>query len=77
MDADDVRVPKDLVLRDKLGAHLSGACGREVLAPGDDVHAKGLADARDRAPDVAEPEKAQRLSTKILANAALPSPAAQ
>src|SRR5580704_7180195 len=77
VDAEDIRLPKKLILRDQHGSCRSRALGGEVLAPGDDGHAEGLADLSNRTSDVTEPEQSECPSTEILSDEALPSATAQ
>src|ERR1700722_11467618 len=46
MNGDDIRFLEQLVLRDECGADFGRALGREILAPGDHLHAEGIADPR-------------------------------
>src|SRR4029077_16898214 len=54
VDGQDVRLPKQLVLRHHRGAHPRGCFRHQVLAPGDDLHAECEPDARDLAADIPE-----------------------
>ena len=75
MDADDVRAAEQLVLVDALGAPLLGALGRQVLAPGDRLHADGGADLGDLGAEIAEPDDAERAPVEIEADGGLPAAA--
>ena len=61
------------LLRHQHGACRFGALGREVLAPGDEIHVKGFADPCDGAPDVTKAEQAEHLTAEIVADETLPS----
>src|ERR1700687_4375841 len=55
MDRDDIRLLEQLVPRDECGAHFSRALGREILAPGDHLHAEGVADLCPAPPTLPRP----------------------
>ena len=73
MDGDNIRLPEQLVLRDQLGADFSRALGGEILAPGDHLHAEGVADPRYRAADVAETHNSERPADHVITDRLLPS----
>ena len=75
MDGDHVGAAEQLVLVDVLGALRLGALGREVLAPGDHLHADGGADARHPAAEVAEAQDAERAAVEVEADRGLPAAA--
>src|ERR1700733_1938876 len=77
MNGEDIRLSEQLVLCDQRGAHFSRALGREILAPGDHFHSKGVADLRHRTADVAETKHTERPSGYVITNRLLPSAAAQ
>src|SRR6516164_6765508 len=77
MDADEIRLSEEFVLRYKQSSRCRRALGGEVLAPGDDGHAEGFADLRHCASNVAEAEQSQCPTTEIIADEALPSTASQ
>src|SRR5581483_825460 len=60
---------------DPLGAPLPGALGREVLAPGNHLHADGGADLADLRAEIAEADDAERLAVEIGAHRGLPAAA--
>src|SRR5262245_35257925 len=62
VDRQEVGVPEQVVLRDVFDTDLLAALGREILAPGDALHAERLADAGRPRAELAEAEKAQRLA---------------
>src|SRR5271166_3099790 len=68
---------EQLVLRDERGADFSRALGREILAPGDHLHAEGGADPRYGAADVAETQDTERPPGHVITHRLLPSAAAQ
>ena len=45
---------------------------REVLAPGQDLHAECLGDPRDPGAELAEPDHAQRLALEVVPDGGLP-----
>ena len=77
MDGEDVRLPEEIFFRDVGGARGQRLLLRQVLAPGDDAHAEGEADAGDLRADIAEAEHAQGLAAQIGADGALPAARAQ
>src|SRR3546814_440526 len=60
--------------RAALGGRLLGG---QVLAPGDRVHAEGLAIAGDQAAEAAEPDDAERRAVEVAAEADLPAAVAE
>jgi hypothetical protein len=76
MDRDDIGHPEQLVLRDERGADFSPPLGREILAPGDDLHPESVADLRHRTADVAETQEPERPPGHVIADRPLPSAAA-
>src|SRR5258707_8874374 len=77
MDGDDLRLLKQFVLRDKYGTDFSRAPGCEILAPGDHLHAEGVADPCHRTADVAETQDTERPPGHVITHRLLPSAAAQ
>src|ERR1700722_7985640 len=73
VNADDIGLPKKLVLRKQTDSYGCGTIGGEVLAPGDDRHAEGFADAGNCTSDVTKAEHAECAPAQILADEALPS----
>ena len=65
-------VAEQIVLRDVFDADLLAALGREVLAPGDHLHAERLADAGRARAELAEAEQAERLALDVDAERDLP-----
>jgi hypothetical protein len=59
VNVDDISLPKELVLRSQLGSCRRGTIGGEVLAPGDDRHAEGFADAGNCTSNVTKAEHAE------------------
>src|SRR4029077_1719069 len=77
MDGDDIRLLEQLVLRDECGTHFSRALGREILAPGNHIHAECLADLCHRTADVAETQDTERPPSHVITDRLLPSASAQ
>ena len=77
MDGDHIRLLEQLVPRDERGAHFSRALGRKILAPGDHLHAEGVADLCHRTADIAETQDAERPPGHVITDRLLPSAAAQ
>ena len=73
MNGDDVGAAKQLFLGDEFGAARGGFFRREVLAPGDSLHAEGLSDFGDRRAEFAEARKAERAIDKPHAERFLPA----
>ncbi len=67
MQADDVGLRQQLVLRDIGRAAGGGFLRRQVLAPGDHLHAEHGAVARHALAELAEPHQAQHLAVKLVA----------
>jgi len=61
VQADSIGAGEQLILADELGARGRGGLRREVLAPGDDVHAERAAVSRHQRPEPAKPDDAKRL----------------
>src|SRR3954469_12486376 len=73
VDGHDVRGGEQLVLLDATDADLGGALVGEVLAPGDDVHAEGDADAGDLGTEPAESDDAESPAREVAADGLLPA----
>src|ERR1700722_14430380 len=76
MDGEDIRLPKQLFLRDAYSAAFGRALAGEILAPGDHLHAESGADLRPSAADATETQKPEGPSGHVIANCMLPSAAA-
>src|SRR5262245_33326030 len=72
MDADEVRLPEQVLLADVVDARLLALLGREVLAPGDRLHAERLADHGGAGAELAEAEDAERGALELRPDGALP-----
>src|SRR6201987_3223500 len=77
MDGDHIRSPEQFFLANQLGARCGCALGRQILAPGDHIHAERSANLRDGAADIAKTEKAQRSPGHVVPDESLPTTAAQ
>ena len=73
MNADDVGGCEQLVLGGITDAGLFAGLAGQIGAPGDDLHAECLADARDLPAEFAEADDAERLALDILAERDLPA----
>src|SRR6266853_2441239 len=73
MDRQDVGLLEQLVLRDQGCARGFGGLGRQVLAPGNQVHSESAPDPRDLRSNPPKSQNAQGLSTEICAYSLLPS----
>src|SRR3954469_16314218 len=73
MNREDVGAREELVPGDQDGAGRGGALGGEVLAPGDELHAEGLADGRHAQPEASEAEDRERPAVQGGADRALPA----
>jgi hypothetical protein len=76
VDGNNIRPPKQLLLRDQLGVRCRCALSRQILTPGNHIHGECLADLRDGAADIAETKYAQRLSGHVVPDEPLPTAAA-
>src|SRR5262245_66205706 len=72
MDADEVCLPEQVLLADVVDARLLALLGREVLAPGDRLHAERLADHGRAGAKFAEAEHAERGALELRPDSALP-----
>ena len=72
MDGQNIGLPEQLVLGDPRGTDRGSTAWLQVLAPGDDVHAKRQSNARDLAADVAQAQHAEDSSREFLADRRLP-----
>jgi hypothetical protein len=77
VDGDDIRPPEQFLLGDQLGAHFRCALGRQILTPGNHIHAECLADLCHRTADVTETQDTERPPGHVIADRLLPSAAAQ
>src|SRR3954469_19982192 len=68
-----VGATEQLILFDPFDALRGGFLGRQVLAPGDRLHAEGEPDPRPRATEPAEPQQSQRLARDAMADMGLPA----
>src|SRR4029077_3712124 len=73
MDRQDVGLLEQLVLRDQGCPRGFGGLGRQVLAPGNQVHSESAPDPRDLRSNPPKSQNAQGLSTEICAYSLLPS----
>ncbi len=76
VNADDVGLPKKLLLGHQDRVCRSRAFRGKVLAPGDEIHAERLADPSHGTANIAEAEKSQRPAVEVFANGLLPTAAA-
>src|SRR5262245_57714215 len=72
MDADEIGLPEQVLLAGIVDARLLALLWREVLAPGDRLHAERLADHGGAGAKLAEPEDAQRRALELRPDGALP-----
>ena len=72
MHRDDVGVAEQVVLGDVFGADLLASLRRQILAPGDHLHAERLADTGGPRAELAEPEHAECLAFDVHAERVLP-----
>src|SRR6266508_4632857 len=72
VDADEIRLPEQVLLAHVVDARLLALLGREVRAPGNDFHAERLADRRSAGAELAEAEDAERGALELRADGALP-----
>ena len=73
MDGDEIGAREQLVLGYPPRPDLGRARLGQVLAPGQEVHAERLAEARDLGADVAEPDDAERGAMQIAPDPDLPA----
>jgi hypothetical protein len=73
MDCHDIRLLEEFVLRHQGGARRRGDLRRQVLAPGDDLHAECQTNARHVPADTAETQHAQHPAIDFLADRGLPA----
>src|SRR5882762_10852930 len=72
MNAEEIRLAEQVLLRHQRSPAGLGGLGGEVLAPGDQLHAERLADLADLGAELAEAEQAERLAAKLDAERRLP-----
>src|SRR5262249_58622842 len=72
VDADEIGLPEQVLLADIVDARLLALLGRQVLAPGDRLHAEGLADHGGAGAQPAEAKDAQRRALELRPQRALP-----
>src|SRR5260370_4035245 len=72
MDGDEIGLAEQIVLGGIWDAGLAAFLGGQVLAPGDDLHAKGLRDIRGAGAELAQSENAERHAFEIKADGGLP-----
>src|SRR3954453_17710575 len=72
MDRQKVRLPEQVLLRNKRRTAGLGLFFGEVLAPGDQIHADRLADLADLAAELAEAQEPERLAGELDAERRLP-----
>ena len=77
MDGDHIRPPEQFLLGDQLSVHCRCALGRQILTPGNHMHAECLADLGDGAADIPETENAQCSPGHVIADEPLPTAAPQ
>jgi len=77
MDGDHIRAPEQFLLGDQLGVRCRCALGRQILTPGNHIHAECLADLRDGPADIAKTDNAQRSPGHVVPDEPLPTAAAQ
>ena len=72
VDGDEVRLAEQIVLADIADAGCLAFLRRQVLAPGDDLHAERLGDVGGSRAELAEAEDAKRHAVEIGADGGLP-----
>ena len=72
VDGDEVGLPEQVLLAHVVDADLLALLGREVLAPGDDLHAERLADLGGAGAELAEAEDAERHALEVGPDRGLP-----
>src|SRR5260370_36415640 len=73
MHRQDIGTAEQFVLLDPLDALRGRFLGRQILAPGDCLHAESEADPGDAAAEPAETQEAQRLAGEAMADPRLPT----
>src|SRR6185437_5096645 len=73
MNGDEIGAPEEFLFFNALNAKRVGALRPEILAPGDHLHLKSLADSGNLGAQPAKPSHAQYLSTQSHPERALPS----
>ncbi len=72
MDGDDIGLPKEVLLAGIGDACLLAFFRREILAPGDDFHPKGLGNPGGASAKFAEAQNAERQALEIESDCRLP-----
>src|SRR4051812_20837322 len=72
MNAQEIRLAEQILLRHQRGATGLGGLRGEILAPGDQLHAERLADLAHLGAELAEAEQTESLAAKLDAQRRLP-----